>query len=658
MKTIGILLHSLTVEYSLEILNGINSYFAGKDVKLIIGQTRDPHCDMGLYEYQCWASAEYLFSKQIDAYILITSSYSSRITNRALSKFLERVGDRPIVSIGMEISLPNAYLIKTECASAYKNIIAHLKEKHGCKKIAFMSAVQTHSEEALERFEAYKDALLYAGIPFESDLIIDGYFTKDSAITALKKLYQKKEEIPFDALICSNDLMAVGSLEYLQGLGIKVPEEVKIFGFDESSHAANSTPKISTIDQNIFDQGKMASAVIEKVLNNQPAPRVSALSVKPLYRQSCGCIPLDNLEIVHLDEDGILQHRSAEREQQMKFTGQYLNILLGLDDIYTLFDMAKSASTLGKTFYSLSPMLETAALESLAVFFFEDPIDVQKEDEIVIPRKMRYSMSVSKDQYNSVYEPGIYFDPREEILPDHLYENENGLFIIQPIFAGELTYGYIICKLASETYAIYSVFTKIIVNTLAQSFEFTKFINKNKELEQENIQLLHDNSSLDKKSKTDDLTKILNRRGFFEQGQKTLDFAYDSDQSGLIFFADMDGLKKINDTYGHKTGDLAIRTMAHILTQAFRANDVVGRLSGDEFGIVAPGLSAQYVGKIRAKIDQLCVEESAKKELPIILSCSMGYVPFNDRKITLKTMLSKADEALYIEKNQKHNKTN
>ena len=107
MKTIGILLHSLTVEYSIEILHGIKTYFEDKDVRLVIAPTKDPHCDMGVFDYQCWASAEYLFSEQVDGYIIISSSYCSRITARALSKFLEPIKDRPIISIGLELNLPN-----------------------------------------------------------------------------------------------------------------------------------------------------------------------------------------------------------------------------------------------------------------------------------------------------------------------------------------------------------------------------------------------------------------------------------------------------------------------------------------------------------------------------------------------------------------------
>ena len=73
------------------------------------------------------------------------------------------------------------------------------------------------------------------------------------------------------------------------------------------------------------------------------------------------------------------------------------------------------------------------------------------------------------------------------------------------------------------------------------------------------------------------------------------------DKFGSVFFCDLDGLKKINDTYGHEIGDLAIQTEAQVLKAAFRENDLIGRLSGDEFGVVAPGFPSRKIDDLRKK---------------------------------------------------------
>ena len=139
-----------------------------------------------------------------------------------------------------------------------------------------------------------------------------------------------------------------------------------------------------------------------------------------------------------------------------------------------------------------------------------------------------------------------------------------------------------------------------------------------------------------------------------DKAEKELKKAARSGKSGMVFFADMDGLKKINDTYGHKIGDLAIQTEARVLQEAFRATDIVGRLSGDEFAILSTGLTKGYISAIRTRIDQLNKIFSEQAELPLTLSISLGYIPFSPDFTDLDTLLSRADEKLYEEKEIKH----
>ena len=117
----------------------------------------------------------------------------------------------------------------------------------------------------------------------------------------------------------------------------------------------------------------------------------------------------------------------------------------------------------------------------------------------------------------------------------------------------------------------------------------------------------------------------------------------------------MDGLKKINDTYGHEMGDKAIILQAMVLKNVFRSSDVVGRLSGDEFGIVALGMKISFIENIKLKIEMLCKKYSIENQLPFTLSMSIGAVDLQKSSV-LKQLLSEADKELYKEKKIKHAK--
>ena len=86
---------------------------------------------------------------------------------------------------------------------------------------------------------------------------------------------------------------------------------------------------------------------------------------------------------------------------------------------------------------------------------------------------------------------------------------------------------------------------------------------------------------------TDDLTGLLNRRGFFTRAARILQNLAASGSSATVFYVDIDGLKQINDTYGHDRGSATIVAAAEALSQTFRAADVVARLGGDEFVVLA-----------------------------------------------------------------------
>lgn len=116
----------------------------------------------------------------------------------------------------------------------------------------------------------------------------------------------------------------------------------------------------------------------------------------------------------------------------------------------------------------------------------------------------------------------------------------------------------------------------------------------------------------------------------------------------------MNGLKKINDTYGHEFGDRAIKAEAEILKSAFRATDTIGRIGGDEFAIVAAGFPIKKIPELKDKIGLRCLEIRDKYQLPFDISISLGAIEFDDKLSDLNTLLKFADQQQYVEKRKFH----
>lgn len=149
---------------------------------------------------------------------------------------------------------------------------------------------------------------------------------------------------------------------------------------------------------------------------------------------------------------------------------------------------------------------------------------------------------------------------------------------------------------------------------------------------------------------TDDLTCLYNRRAFLALAGQQLRVTRRNAQSLLLFFADVDNLKEINDSYGHGEGDLALIRVADALEQTFRNSDVIARLGGDEFAVLALEASCENREVILRRLEKT-LKGSNGDESRYELSLSVGVARFDPRHpVSLGELIATADEAMYEEK--------
>lgn len=650
MKKIGVIIPTFNIEYSTEFLHGIYDFYDGKEVAVIFTQTKLPHSTVGMYDYQYWQSAELLFAQEIDALIVATGVYCAGISQEELESELYRFGRRPVISAAIPLNLPNCYTVQSDCKKSFLDVVTHLKNVHGCRNIAFLSAAATKSKEAIERLEAFKEAMAANKLKFNEKYLFEGKFTDFDAEAAMKKTLKSKADVKFDAVVCANDMMAIGCYRVLQELGLSVPGDVKVVGFDDAQFASRANPRLSTINQNIYNQGYQCAKTAFDVLEGKELDRIIYSELQPKFRQSCGCIPVDSSEDVYKSISGDIMEESEHLISRLK---QYMNDLDERNNIIILLDILKGANTMRQFYYNLKHIIHLCSMDDMIINLYPIPVYMDYNENFVIPEKMELSMFSDILNDKEEFSPGTKFNPSNVIFSEPSLDNRAGQYVLHPIFSGETSYGYLICKVNKNKFADFAIYLKIIITTICSAIEYTNRLLETERLTNKYTELQEDNTTLTKQSKTDELTGVLNRRGYYEFGQRTLDIIQEMEHAGIVFFADMDNLKKINDTYGHDAGDQAIKLLAEIFKMVFRSNDVIGRLSGDEFGIVAPGMVIEHVPLIRKKIDDTCKKESKRLKLPYTLSVSVGYASL-EKSSLLKQLMSEADEMLYKEKRKKH----
>jgi diguanylate cyclase (GGDEF)-like protein len=150
----------------------------------------------------------------------------------------------------------------------------------------------------------------------------------------------------------------------------------------------------------------------------------------------------------------------------------------------------------------------------------------------------------------------------------------------------------------------------------------------------------------------DELTGLSNRRGFTALAEQQLRFAQRTRRPQVVFYADLDDLKVINDAHGHEAGDRALREVAALLVAAFRRSDVVARIGGDEFAVLAIEASAAHAEIITARLAALLAARNAGADLPLSLSTGFAVYEPEDPQ-PLDVLLARADARMYERKRRR-----
>jgi diguanylate cyclase (GGDEF)-like protein/PAS domain S-box-containing protein len=168
------------------------------------------------------------------------------------------------------------------------------------------------------------------------------------------------------------------------------------------------------------------------------------------------------------------------------------------------------------------------------------------------------------------------------------------------------------------------------------------------EKRQREAQLLANAEQLRALSLRDELTGLYNRRGFLELAEHQLKVALRAKTACVVFFADLDDMKSINDQFGHDVGDQAIRATAQVLRKVFRSSDVVSRLGGDEFAVFAGECDAAGAAAASARLARATNQLNTSSSEPYRLAISVGIAVFSPTdKSDLAALMQAADASMY-----------
>lgn len=303
-------------------------------------------------------------------------------------------------------------------------------------------------------------------------------------------------------------------------------------------------------------------------------------------------------------------------------------------------------------FNSLLEKLESLSFDSSYLYLYDDPVLQLADGSWKIPDEL-ILQAYDNDMRSVVLQNQRI---RSVDIFDNPYtpKNRRCTFIVNPIFTNEQQHGLFVCEIAiTKFHHIYSADLQ-----LGTALKFLNLIKEQMSTHTQlmlSLQEIHNkNNQLNHLSVSDELTGLYNRRGFMELATKLITSAANAGKKAIICYADMDNLKLVNDKFGHKNGDYALKSIANTLRASFQPDDILGRIGGDEFIAFAFVTSDTYIEQLHRNLAANSDQVNQTSGKPYYIDISIGISEFICRPdVSIEDVMSEADTALYVNKKYK-----
>ena len=632
---IAVIVSTIDEEYQSGILSGIRQYaFANRitlEIFVAFGNIgSDQNHDIG--EYNIFSLADF---KRFDGVVLLINTIQSAVY---LEEVLQRVRDAGIPAVCIDRDVEGLYSIKIDNEKAMRAMVEHFIECHGCTRINYISGPESNID-SMQRLKAYQAVLKEHHIPIEPERIYKGQFTSKDGAGAVQKFMHSPLETP-EVIVCANDNMAVSAVNALMRMGIRVPEDIMVSGFDNTYNARNYAPAMTSVERPLERVGQLACQKIISHLRGEMPERSTTLETRCCFSQSCGC----NTAPI-LDVDEFKKRNYAILESFTNDSSLTSRLASSLTDCESLEDYVRHLK-------SFIPEFRCEEFYLCLCDSWKQGIMADETEENYLLHILSPQHFITKGYGKNILVPLAYKNgefisvpdfPAVEMLPNLFDEtNQAGNYYFFPLHFRERCTGYCVIK-DSEFPNSSKLFHNCMID-IANSLESVRKI----------ICLDRVTQKLNKLYTIDPLANINNRNGFRIATQHPFNRCIEQQKPVMIMFLDMDGLKYINDNFGHKAGDNAISSMAEVLRSACTDGEICCRFGGDEFIIFASEYTDQKAKQLSARIQELLTKANAQKSLPYHLATSLGYhITIPQDGTSLFQLVTVADNIMYEQKKRR-----
>ena len=622
IRSIAVVAAGTNEEYQSSVLSGITDETKEQQINTacfvsfggVLGNTLSDAGENAIYKL--------INFRKFDGAILMTNTVMDSITRAEITEAVMQAGIPAVVLD--DSSNPAFYNICIDNEKAMRELVEHVVTVHDAKALCYISG-PLDNPEANSRYQAFLSVMKAHGLPAGREQIYFGDFRPVSGKEAAKALLRSGQPMP-DAIICANDAMALEAIAVLRKNGIRVPQDVIVTGFDNTYFAQHHNPSLTSVARPLYEAGRVAVKMLMQILDGEPCEKTVTMETVPALRESCGCVSDRDMDFKEYRESvyDLIQRTRAD----VSLFDRMISALTGID---TTEDNVR---LLGQYMQELGcEECSICLCENWQHAFCGDAEQSEAEGYTEIMsapyvRTERGSGSVESFRSADMYPiPPADGGNISYFLPLHFREHCLGYYIITN---GDFPIRSMLC----HTYML----------GISQSFEnIRKLTNMNNAIRE-----------LDRLYVIDQLCGIYNRNGFIRLADQIFRQCMCSGEKLMIGFIDMDGLKYINDNFGHDDGDFALKTLADVIGACCGSRLTCARFGGDEFIVIGCGMTAEEAEQFERDFHEQLRAVNAVTGKPYRVEASIGtFVTKVTPEMRLFELITEADTIMYEQKKRK-----
>ena len=564
------------------------------------------------------------FGHEIDVFDALIIMGETFLNEDIKKELVKKATDKGIPVIDIDDADDDCSCVKYDDTSGMELVVRHIVEHHGCKKVNFISGFKGNRQSE-ERITAYRKVLKENGIPVEPKRIGYGeFYTK--AVEVIRDMVNA-DGVP-EAVVCANDIMAIEVIAYLNSIGVRVPEDCLVAGFDGIREGQVYIPSLTTCRRAIKYSGAKALEVAVAAADGEKTDKEIFLEPELIMGQSCGCIETNELGFnsFYKTMNNMINDRDLFNSYHIDMTRDFASVR----DVNDIFDIM--FKYLGSFRFSWFDYYVNKDIINLNESELRDNLDQVMRKDIYSEDLVCYSWRENEFGYQS-------FELKTRSFLRNMFEGsgDEPVFItLVPSYYQNMIIGFAAVDetKCADQLAMLCTLMATVSYTIGDFYmrrEMRHLINK-----------------LDSMYVSDNLTGLHNRFGLYRDAKKMIQRAKEKDKKILGVAIDLDRLKYVNDNFGHEQGDNAITTIAKAMKYAAaKRKAVLSRVGGDEYFMMDFCEDASAGEEFIGRLNEFLEEYNISSGLPYVVECSCGFYVADPKVESLEGIMRKADEKMY-----------